>query len=172
MNGILLFKTKYGLYKWLVIPFGLINATNTFIRLMNHVLRAFIGKFVVIYFNDFLIYSKEIDAHIGHLRQVFDVIRKESLYVNLKKCNFCMDKIVFLGYVVSVKGIEIDEVKVKAIQEWFTPRSITYIKSFHGLASFYRIFVKDFSTIASPMTEIVKKTVVSSREKNKKMLLA
>jgi len=153
------FKTKYGLYELLVMPFELTNAPSTFMRLMNHVLRAFIGKFVVVYFDDILIYSKEIDEHISHLRQVLDVLRKEYLYANLKKCDFCMDKIVFLGYVVSAKGIEMDEAKVKAIQEWPTPKYITDVRSFHGLASFYRRFVKDFSTIASPLTEIVKKAV-------------
>jgi hypothetical protein len=122
---------------------------------MNHVLRAFIGKFVVVYFDDILIYSKEIDEHIGHLRQVLNVLRKESLYASLKKCNFCIDRIVFLGYVVSAKGIEMDE----AIQEWSAPRSITDVRSFHGLASFYRRFVKDFSMIASSLTEIIKKVV-------------
>jgi hypothetical protein len=149
------FKTKYGLYEWLVMPFGLTNAPSTFMRLMNHVLRAFIGKFVVVYFDDILIYSKEIDEHIGHLRQVLNVLRKESLYASLKKCNFCIDRIVFLGYVVSAKGIEMDE----AIQEWPAPRSITDVRSFHGLASFYRRFVKDFSMIASSLTEIIKKVV-------------
>ena len=106
-----------------------------------------------------MIYSKEIDKHIGHLRQVLDVLRKEPLYANLKRCDFCMDMIVFLGYVVSVKVIEIDEAKVKAIQDWPTPKSITNVRSFHSLTSFCRRFVKDFSTIASLLIEIVKKAV-------------
>jgi hypothetical protein len=126
---------------------------------MNHVLRAFIGKFVVVYFDNILIYSKEFDEHMDHLRHVLDVLRKESLYANLKKCDVCMDKIIFLRSVVSAKGIEMDEAKFKAIQEWLTPKLITEVRSFHGLASFYRIFVKDFSTITSLLTEIIKKSV-------------
>ena len=128
-------------------------------RLMNQALRAFIGKFVVVYFNDILVYSKNLDEHINHLHCVLSVLRKEKLYVNLKKCSFCIDKVVFLGYVVSTKGIEVDEEKVKAIKEWPTPKSITKVRSFHSLASFYRRFVKDFSTLATPLTEIVKKSM-------------
>ena len=153
------FKTKYGLYEWLIMPFGLTNAPSTFIRLMNHALCAFIGRFVVVYFDDILVYSKNLDDYINHLHCVFAVLRKEKLYANLKKCSFCMDKVVFLGYVVSAKGIEVDEEKVKAIKEWPTPKSITEVRSFHGLASFYCRFVKDFSTLAAPLTEIVKKSV-------------
>ena len=153
------FKTKYGLYEWLVMPFGLTNAPSTFMRLMNHVLRAFIGKFVVVYFDDILVYSKNLNEHIEHLRCVFSVLKSEKLYANFKKCTFCMEKVVFLGYVVSTEGIEVDEEKVKAIREWPTPKGITEVRSFHGLASFYRRFVKDFSTLAAPLTEIIKKHV-------------
>jgi hypothetical protein len=153
------FKTKYGLYEWLVMPFGLTNAPSTFMRLMNHALRAFLGRFVVVYFDDILVYSKSLDEHIDHLHCVHTVLRKEKLYANLKKCSFCLDKVVFLGFVVGAKGITVDEEKVKAIKEWPTPKSITEVRSFHGLASFYRRFVKDFSTLAAPLTEIVKKSV-------------
>jgi hypothetical protein len=136
------FKTKYGLYEWLVMPFGLTNAPSTFMRLMNHVLRAFIGRFVVVYFDDILIYSKNLDGHVVHVKSVLDVLRKERLFANLKKCTFYTDKLVFLGFVVSAQGIQVDEEKVRAIQDWPSPTSVGNVRSFHGLASFYRRFVK------------------------------
>ena len=111
------FKTKYGFYEWLVLPFGLTNAPSTFMRLMHHALHAFIGRFIEIYFHDILVYSKDLDEHINHLQCVLDVLRKEKLYANLKKCSFCMEKVMFLGYVISAKGIEVDEEKVKPIND-------------------------------------------------------
>jgi hypothetical protein len=154
------FKTKFGLYEWLVVPFGLTNAPSSFMRLMNHVLRAFIGKFVVVYFDDILIYSKTLEEHAEHIKQVLDVLKKEKLFANLEKCTFCTDQVVFLGFVVSGQGIQVDESKVVAIKEWPTPKNVSQVRSFHGLASFYRRFVKDFSTIATPLNELTKKGVV------------
>ncbi|KAG7568324.1 Integrase catalytic core [Arabidopsis thaliana x Arabidopsis arenosa] len=153
------FKTKQGLYEWLVMPFGLTNAPSTFMRLMNQVLRSFIGKFVVVYFDDILIYSKCYSDHVQHLELILKALRKEGLYANLKKCTFCTDKCVFLGFVVSKHGLQVDEEKIKAIREWPTPTSIGHVRSFHGLASFYRRFVRDFSTVAAPMTAVIKKNV-------------
>ncbi|KAI4313094.1 hypothetical protein MLD38_037866 [Melastoma candidum] len=153
------FKTKNGLYEWLVMPFGLTNAPSTFMRLMNHVLRAYIGKFVVVYFDDILIFSKNEHDHVNHLRSVLEALRHEKLYANLKKCEFFLESVVFLGFVVCSRGVEVDEEKVRAIREWPTPTTISEVRSFHGLAGFYRRFVRDFSTIASPLTDIIKKDV-------------
>ena len=139
------------------MPFGLINAPSTFMRLMNHVLRPFIGKFVVVYFDDILIYSRSLEEHAIHLQAVLDVLRKARLYAILKKCTFCTDQLVFLGYIISAQGVQVDQSKVKAINEWPTPTNVSEVRSFHSLASFYRRFVKDFSTIAAPFTTIIKK---------------
>ncbi|XP_027155495.1 uncharacterized protein LOC113755791 [Coffea eugenioides] len=100
---------------------------------------------------------KSLDEHVEHVKLVLDVLRREKLYANLKKCSFCTDQLVFLGFVVSKQGIKVDEEKVKAIREWPTPSTVGEVRSFHGLASFYRWFVKDFSTIAAPLTAMIKK---------------
>ncbi|CAN4123517.1 unnamed protein product [Withania somnifera] len=153
------FKTKFGLYEWRVMPFGLTNAPRTFMRLMKHILKTLINKCVVIYFNDVLIYSRSLEEHVSHLKQVFDILVKEKLYTNLKKCSFGVEKVVFLGFVVSSQGVEVDEEKVEAIKSWPTPTNASDVWSFHGLASFYRRFLKDFSSISSPLTGLIKKDI-------------
>ena len=139
------------------MPFGLTNAPSTFMRLMNHVLREFIGKFVVVYFDDILIYSRNEFDHTIHIRHVLQVLRDNKLYGNLEKCTFCKDKVIFLGYVVSQHGVEVDVSKIEAIQNWPTPMNVSQVRSFHGLAGFYRRFVPNFSTIAAPLNELTKK---------------
>jgi hypothetical protein len=141
------------------MPFGLTNAPSTFMRLMNHVLQAFIGKFVVVYFDDIMIYSKSFDEHLDHIHQVLAVLREEKLYGNIAKCTFCTDCVVFLGFVVSTYSIQVDEEKVKAIKDWPTLVNVSQVRSFHGLASFYRRFVKNFSILAAPLNNLTKKDV-------------
>ena len=153
------FKTMFGLYEWLVMPFGLTNAPSTFMRLMNEVLRTFIGRFVVVYFDDILIYSRLLEEHLDHLRAVFNALRDARLFPNLEKCTFCTNRVSFLGYVVTPQGIEVDQAKVEAIYSWPIPTTVTQVRRFLGLAGFYRCFVKDFSTIAAQLHELTKKGV-------------
>jgi hypothetical protein len=151
------FKTKDGLFEWLVMPFGLTNAPNTFMRVMNEVLKPFLGKFVVVYLDDILIFSKTKEEHLEHVRKVLQWLREEKLLINLKKCTFLKEELVYLGFVISKEGLKMDPEKVKAILEWPTPQCTFDVRSFHGLESFYRKFIKNFSEICAPLTECMKK---------------
>ncbi|GJX88021.1 RNA-directed DNA polymerase [Tanacetum coccineum] len=150
------FKTRDGLYEWMVMPFGLSNAPSTFMRLMNHIFKAFIGRFMVVYFDDILVFSNSLDDHLRHLRDVFSILRTQKLYANANKCHFLRQEVNFLGYLVSGTGIRMDTSKIDAITTWPTPTSLHDVRSFHGLASFYRRFIRDFSTIVAPMTDCLK----------------
>jgi hypothetical protein len=124
---------------------------------MNQVLHPFLSQFVVVYFSDILIYSKDEDTHFEHVWKVLEVLKQNELYVNLKNCIFLQKKLLFLGFVITSEGIHIDDSKVTAIKEWPTPKTITEVRSFNGLATFYRRFVKNFNTIMAPITECLKK---------------
>lgn len=134
------------------MPFGLSNAPSTFMRLTNHVFRLFIGDFMVVYFDDILIYSKSKKEHLEHLHQGFKTLQEQKLFANLKKYHFFADSLVFLGYVFLSKGIKMDSSMVDTSISWTTPKSLYDIRSFHGLASFYGRFIKGFNTIISPIT--------------------
>lgn len=138
------------------MPFGLSNAPSTFMRVMNHALHPFIDKFIVVYFDDILIYSANDDDHVQHLREVLSVLRRDKLYAAVKKCSFLTDSGVFLGYVMSKAGLAIDTSKVEAISQWPQPKTVTEVRSFHGLASFYRRFIPHFNSIMAPITDCMK----------------
>ncbi|PKU79630.1 putative mitochondrial protein [Dendrobium catenatum] len=150
------FKTREGLYEWRVMPFGLCNAPSTFMRLMAEVLKPFSGKFCVSYFDDILIFSPSMEEHLQHLHQVFAALRAHKLYLNMSKCEFGNPSVCFLGFIISHEGIHADPRKIAAIRDWPVPRSITDVRSFHGLANFYRRFIKGFSVIAAPLTDLMK----------------
>ena len=121
--------------------FGLSNEPSTFMRIMNQVLRAFMEKFMVVYFDDILIYSRAKESYLDYLRQVRTTLRKENLYANQKKCNFLTHRITFLGFIVTPDGVSADPEKIKSIVEWPIPKTVHDIHSFHGLATFYRRFI-------------------------------
>ena len=124
---------------------------------MHFVLRPYISVFVVVYFDDILVFSKSLKYHVTHLRTVLQTLRKECLYANMDKCLFGVDKLVFLGFVVSSKGVHVDESKINAIKTWPQPTNLQQVHSFLTLAGFYHRFVKEFSTIASPLRYLSKK---------------
>ncbi|GJT73641.1 transposon ty3-I gag-pol polyprotein [Tanacetum coccineum] len=151
------FKTKDGLYEWLGMPFGLSNAPSTFMRLMTQFLRPFMGKFVVVYFDDILIYSQTKEEHLGHLRKVMKALADNDLFVNLKKCTFLTNKLLFLGYIMSSDGIHVDETKVYAVRDWPSPKTLSEVRSFHGLATFYRRFWSTYEQELYVVVQAMKK---------------
>ena len=151
------FKTNTGLYEWLVIPFGLTNAPSIFMRLMNEVLKEFIGKFFIVYLDDILVFNKTREEHVRHLNLVMKKLHEEKLLIDLKKCFFMKKELIYLGFVISREGLKMDPEKLKAISDCSFPRNVFEVRSFHGLASFYRKFIRNFSGICAQILDTVKK---------------
>jgi hypothetical protein len=151
------FRTRYGHYEFVVVPFGLTNAPATFMCLMNNILSKFLDKFVLVFIDDILIYSKNREEHEEHLRLVLQVLREHQLYAKFSKCDFFQKQIHYLGHVLSEEGVAVDPDKIRSIMEWPTPKDVSDIRSFMGLAGYYRRFIKDFSKIGCPITVLQKK---------------
>jgi hypothetical protein len=152
------FIIPFGLYEFLVMPFGLSYASGTFQRLMNRVLQEYLGQFVAVYLDDVIIYTKgSYEQHIDHLRQVFESLRQANLKIKMKKCFFCFPNLHFLGHVVGRDGIKPDPDKIEKVKNYPEPTNLTELRSALGLFSYYRKFIRDFSKIARPMLNLLKK---------------
>ena len=152
--------TRYGAYEFLVMPFGLTNAPATFCNLMNDVLFEYIDAFVVVYLDDIVIYSQSLREHEKHMSLVFQRLRENRLFVKKEKCEFAQRKITFLGHKISEGLIKMDENKVRAIREWSEPSKLKELRSFLGLANYYRRFIKGYSKMVAPLTDLLKKDQV------------
>lgn len=151
------FRTRYGHYEFLVMPFGLTNAPATFMALTNDVFREYLDRFVIVYLDDILVYSPDEATHAQHLRLVLQRLRDNKLYAKASKCEFYKASVEFLGHVVDADGMRPDPKKVAAVQEWPRPTTVSELRSFLGLASYYRRFVEGFSRLTAPLTELLRK---------------
>ena len=153
------FRTRYGHFKYQVMPFSLFNALATFQGYVNKILAEKLDIFVIVYLDDILIYTKDSgQQHVETVRWILDHLRKYSLFANLKKCRFYQDEVCFLGYVVSSKGISMKAERIKVVRKWLEPKPVRDIQVFLGFANFYWQFIQGFSKIAAPLTSMLKTT--------------
>ncbi|GJP30214.1 hypothetical protein CLOM_g23478 [Closterium sp. NIES-68] len=151
------FRTRYGSYEYLVMPFGVTNAPATFQAEMNHILRPLLDECVMVYLDDILIYSRDMQQHVERLRRVFDFLRCERFYVKLSKSDFALKKVQFLEHIVSAQGFHVDPKKIEAMRTWKTPENVKELQQFHGFANYYNRFVPQYAKIAAPLTNLLKK---------------
>ncbi|GKA22978.1 putative reverse transcriptase domain-containing protein [Tanacetum coccineum] len=148
------FRTRYGHYEFQLMPFGLTNAPAVFMDLMNHVCKPYLDKFVIVFIDDILIYSRNEKEHEEHLKTILELLKKEELYAKFSKCEFWINTVKFLGHVIDSSGIHVDPAKIEAVKNWASPTTPSEIRQFLGLAGYYRRFIEGFSKIAKPMTEL------------------
>ncbi|KAJ0874305.1 putative nucleotidyltransferase, Ribonuclease H [Helianthus annuus] len=153
------FRTGYGHYEFLVMPFGSTNAPAVFMDLMNCVCKPYLDDFVIVFMDDILIYSKSKEDHERHQRLILELLRKEQLYAKFSKCDFWIREVHFLGHIVNELGIHVDPAKIDAIRNWTAPKNPSEVRQFLGLAGYYRLFIQDFSKIAQPLTSLTQKNV-------------
>ncbi|GJT90153.1 putative reverse transcriptase domain-containing protein [Tanacetum coccineum] len=153
------FRTRYGHYEFQVMPFGLTNAPAVFMDLMNRVCKPYLDKFVIVFIDDILIYSKDEKEHEEHLKTILELLKEEKLYAKFSKCEFWIPKVQFLGHVIDSRGIHVDPAKIESIKDWASPKTPTEIRQFLGLAGYYRRFIEGFSKIAKSMTKLTQKGI-------------
>nr|GFA68802.1 putative reverse transcriptase domain-containing protein [Tanacetum cinerariifolium] len=153
------FRTRYGHYEFQVMPFGLKNAPAVFMDLMNRVCKPHLDKFVIVFIDDILIYSKNEKEHEEHLKAILGLLKEEKLYAKFSKCKFWILKVQFLGHVIDSRGIHVDPAKIESIEDWASPKTPTEIRQFLGLAGYYRIFIEGFLKIAKSMTKLTQKAI-------------
>jgi hypothetical protein len=151
------FRCHFGHFEFLVMPFGLTNAPATFQSCMNHIFRGQLRKYLLVFFDDMLIYNKTWDEHLAHLGKVLDIMKVQSLYAKESKCEFGMRELLYLGHIISGQGVQVHQEKIRAIVDWPTPKNLTELRGFFGLSSYYRRFVKGFSQLGAPLTDLKKK---------------
>ncbi|KAI3821409.1 hypothetical protein L1987_08976 [Smallanthus sonchifolius] len=151
------FRTRYGHFEFRVMSFGLTNAPAAFMDLMNRVCRPMLDRSVIVFIDDILVYSKNEGDHACHLKEVLEALKKEKLYAKFSKCAFWLREVQFLGHVINPNGIMVDPAKITTVRDWEIPKTPTEIRSFLGLAGYYRRFIQDFSKIASPLTKLTRK---------------
>ncbi|GJX79174.1 putative reverse transcriptase domain-containing protein [Tanacetum coccineum] len=151
------FRTRYGHFEFTVMPFGLTNAPTLFMDLMNRVCRPYLDKFVIVFIDDILISSKTREEHVEHLRLVLELLRKKKLYAKFSKFEFWLREVQFLGHVINGNGIHVDPSKIEAVKNWKAPRTPSEVRSFLGLAGYYRRFIENFSKIAKSLTILTQK---------------
>ncbi|GJT46012.1 putative reverse transcriptase domain-containing protein [Tanacetum coccineum] len=152
-------QTRYGHYEFQVMLFGLTNAPAVFMDLMNRVCKPYLDRFMIVFIDDILIYSKSRKEHEGHLKLILKLLKEEQLYAKFSKCEFWLSKVQFLGHVIDSEGIHIDPAKIESIKNWASSKTPTEICQFFGLADYYRRFIEGFSKIARPMTKLTQKSV-------------